>query len=123
MSDDGYGKVPVSRGKYASVHRISYQLQKGPIPKGFELDHLCRNRKCFNPEHLEPVTRKENVKRGLLPEMMRTKSRSKTHCKNGHPLSGDNLVLQGAEKKFRVCRMCRAKRQRRKYQELKLKEK
>lgn len=123
LSDDGYGLVPISRGRYASVHRISYRLAKGEIPLGLEPDHLCRNRKCFNPAHLEAVTHKVNVNRGLVPEMMRQKLSTQTHCKNGHPLSGVNLALQGAEKKFRVCRICRAERQRRRYHDLKQKEK
>lgn len=123
LSEDGYGKVPISGSRYGSVHRISYQIAKGEIPDGFELDHLCRNRRCFNPDHLEPVTRRTNVVRGLLPGMMKRKAVSQTHCKNGHLLFGENLVLQGPEKKFRVCRICRAERQKRRYHERKSKEK
>jgi hypothetical protein len=123
ISEDGYGKVPISRGRYALVHIVSYRLAAGVIPSGSELDHLCRNRKCFNPKHLEAVTHKVNVNRGLLPAMMRDKSAAQTHCKNGHPFSGENLILQGPEKKFRVCRICRSERQRRRYHQRKLKEK
>lgn len=123
LSDDGYGLVPISRGRYGSVHRISYRLANGEIPIGLEPDHLCRNRKCFNPDHLEAVTHKVNVNRGLLPELMREKALMQTHCKNGHPLSGENLALQGPKRKFRVCRICRAERQKRRYHQRKLKEK
>ena len=115
LSEDGYGKVPVASGRYGSVHRLSYQLKWGSVPDGLEIDHVCRNRRCFNPDHLEAVTRRENVRRGALPEMMRKKATDQTHCRLGHPLSGSNLVLQGPEKKFRVCRICRATRQRYRY--------
>lgn len=72
--EDGYGRVPVSRGKYASAHRSAYEIWKGSIPAELELDHLCRNRRCINPDHLEPVTHQENVRRGALPQMMREKA-------------------------------------------------
>lgn len=120
-SPDGYGKVVVGyRGHGRPVrrfaHRVLYELARGPVPKGLELDHLCRNRACCNPAHLEPVTRRENVRRGLLPAMLREKAAAQAHCKRGgHPLSGDNLVLQGPEKKFRVCRICRNERQRQRH--------
>ena len=117
LSDHGYGRMPASRGRYVSVHRESYKIHCGEIPNGLDVDHLCRNRKCFNPDHLELVTRKENVRRGALPAMMREKSKAQTHCKNGHPLSGDNLILQGRDRKARACRKCRSIRQRRRYHE------
>lgn len=116
--EDGYGKVALS-SRYTSVHKASFELWKGRVPNGTELDHLCRNRRCFNPDHLEPVTHQENVRRGALPQMMREKAAAKTHCYKGHSLSGENLVLQGPQKKFRVCRICRAERQRKRYHETK----
>ncbi|RLC35878.1 HNH endonuclease, partial [Candidatus Falkowbacteria bacterium] len=60
----GYGRVYTSPGKYRVAHRIEYEKQRGKIPNGKVLDHLCRNRGCINVEHLEVVTRGENVKRG-----------------------------------------------------------
>ena len=123
LTDDGYGKVVVGatqRGKGGQPirrfsHIIAYELAHGPVPNGLELDHLCRNRACCNPEHLEPVTRQENVKRGILPQLMAAKANAKTHCYKGHLLSGDNLFLQGRLKKFRGCRTCRAERQKNRY--------
>ena len=73
------------------------------------------NRACFNPAHLEPVTRQENVRRGLLPKMMREKMRSQTHCKRGHELSGDNLRPSGVRVGIRKCRHCINQRRREQY--------
>lgn len=61
---NGYGRVHVRPGKLAYAHRAVYALLVGPIPAGLDLDHLCRNRSCVNPLHLEPVTRGENLLRG-----------------------------------------------------------
>lgn len=64
LSGGGYGQFRV-HGKQAQVHRFAYGLLVGPVPEGLELDHLCRNRRCVNPAHLEPVTRSINVARGI----------------------------------------------------------
>lgn len=120
---DGYGMAVVGysvdprRPVKRPAHRVAYEASIGPVPPGLDLDHLCRNRACCNPAHLEPVTRRENVLRGMLPAMMRDKAAAQTHCYKGHPLSGDNLQLQGPNKKFRVCRTCRAHRRRIAYQQ------
>jgi hypothetical protein len=66
------------------AHRVAYELALGPIPEGLVLDHLCRNRACVNPAHLEPVTNAENLRRGARGRLV-------THCPQGHELSGDNL--------------------------------
>lgn len=62
-SGDGYNKVSY-QGKAWMVHRLIYTLMVGPIPDGLVLDHTCRDRACCNPKHLEPVTQKENTRRG-----------------------------------------------------------
>lgn len=91
---DGYGSFPVnSQMRYA--HRVAYELVVGPIPAGLELDHLCRNRRCVRPDHLEPVTHLENMRRGV-----RATTRA-THCIRGHVL--DYTDSKGK----RGCRTCR----------------
>lgn len=79
----GYGKVGLGRrgDGVGLVHRVVYELLRDPIPLGMDLDHLCRNRGCCNPDHLEPVTRQVNVSRGARAKGWRD---SATHCSRGH---------------------------------------
>lgn len=83
------------------AHRILYELESGMVPKGLELDHLCRTRCCVNPAHLEAVTHRENVMRGLVHTQIRTKS---THCRRGHLLTGKNVYVYKGKNLCVVCR-------------------
>lgn len=99
----GYGRVHRD-GRTHAVHRLAYELLVGPIPAGLTIDHLCRNRACFNTAHLEPVTLRENILRG---ETIAAENAAKTHCKNGHPFDDENTgrdKTRGA----RYCRECHA---------------
>lgn len=97
---DGYGQI-WDRVKMRSAHRVAYELFRGPIPDGLHIDHLCRNRMCVNPEHLEAVTQQENTRRGAAVI---------THCPQGHPYEGGNLYVCPRGK--RECRTCRRDRKR-----------
>jgi hypothetical protein len=102
----GYGafneRVP-GGFKPTSAHRSAYRLFVGPIPEGLVLDHLCRNRRCVNPDHLEAVAQLVNIRRGFVGG-----STSRTRCKNGHEFAGDNLVLSEKQQVCRTCRNARA---------------
>lgn len=74
---DGYGNLR-DGAKVKRAHRVSYETFVGPIPGGLEIDHLCRNRSCINPDHLEPVTRAENQRRGLVNQFGKTPGRQPT---------------------------------------------
>ena len=91
--------APESRTIY--VHRYAYQLLVGPIPAGLTIDHLCRNTLCVNPEHLEAVTKAENLRRGNGFSALNSR---KTHCPKGHPYDEANTRLY---KGYRYCRACR----------------
>jgi hypothetical protein len=91
------GPRPGMRTTMVFAHRWSYEHHFGPIPDGMQLDHLCRNRRCVNPEHLEPVTGAENVRRAAV---------TKTHCPQGHSYSGSNLYVPPGGTSQRQCRTC-----------------
>ena len=96
---DGYGQF--NRRSYA--HRVSYEMHKGPIPEGLVIDHLCRNKKCVNPAHLEAVTNTVNLQRSAPA--------TKTHCKRGHAL------IDRQSNGDRYCKQCARERHRERYHE------
>lgn len=97
-----YGRLRVG-GRKKLAYQYAYELVCGPVPDGLELDHLCRNRACCNPFHLEPTTHQENVLRGVagLTNNHQTK---KTHCPSGHPYSDTNTRKQDGQRRCIVCR-------------------
>lgn len=97
----GYG-VAYARGKGQRAHREVYRHLIGPIPTGLEIDHLCRNRACCNPAHMEPVTHAENSRRAV-PFRPKTTG---TKCRRGHDYSPDNTAFN-KRKGHRVCLICK----------------
>lgn len=81
-------------------HRFIYKYFFGEIPKGLEIDHLCRNRDCVNPIHLEAVTHKENNDRGNSLSGINSR---KTHCVNGHEFTPENTSLYDNQRKCKIC--------------------
>jgi hypothetical protein len=117
VSGNGYGRFDVYAGpkprdwRTLYAHRFAYELLVGPIPPGLHIDHLCRNRLCVNPTHLEPVTQAENNRRGRSPIAANL---AKTHCLRGHELRGDNVRLTPGGR-GRVCRTCHREKESARY--------
>jgi hypothetical protein len=100
---EGYGRFKLN-GKGCKAHRISYELEVGPIPEGLQIDHLCRVRHCVNPEHLEAVTQRENILRGVG---ITARHAQATHCPQGHEYNEANTYTNRQERSCRVCNRVR----------------
>lgn len=111
-SQGRYGRFGAG-GRVLPAHRFAYELLVGPIPDGYDIDHLCRTTLCVRPDHLEAVTHHENVMRGTSKQAQNAR---KTHCPQGHPYDAVNTYIQPSTG-GRLCITCNkagaAERQRR----------
>ena len=96
---DGYGLI-TRDGRTVNVHRAVWEELVGPIPEGMTLDHLCRNRPCWWPDHLEVVTRRVNTLRG---EGLAAQNARKNACPEGHPFTKENTYLLNGSRHCREC--------------------
>ena len=118
---NGYGKLTIPEQRSNLAHRLVYEEYVGPIPEGLDIDHLCRNRACVNPDHLEPVTRSVNLARSPIVRAMRAAvtaaaairraerlanskhNRYKTHCPSGHPYDEENTRWYRNSRRCKAC--------------------
>lgn len=105
-SAQGYGRFWID-GDTRAAYRVAYEVLVGPVPDGLQLDHLCRNRACVNPGHLEPVTVVTNVMRGVS---FAAENARKTACLRGHEFTAENTYIDRRGR--RLCRECQRARQR-----------
>jgi hypothetical protein len=108
LRDDGGGQFRLN-GRTRKAYQVSFEALVGSIPEGLELDHLCRNRACVNPTHLEPVTHRVNMLRGRTVAAAHA---AKTHCPAGHPYDETNTRRYRGERRCRACKRERSQRRR-----------
>lgn len=107
LNGTGYGDFSAG-SKRISAHKWSYEAAKGPVPTGLELDHLCRNRLCVNPEHMEPVTHAENMRRAAA---------ARTHCPQRHEYTAANTGYSCGDRYCRTCHRDRSRNYKRRKRE------
>ena len=108
---DGYGSISWD-SRPCLVHRMAYEWLVGPIPRRLTIDHLCRVRHCVNPNHMEVVTNKENILRGVG---LTARNAQKTHCLRGHPFDEINTYRYRGHRCCRICRDAATTRRRERY--------
>jgi hypothetical protein len=104
INQGGYGRISLGRRRVVA-HRIAYEIDRGPIPAGLQLDHLCRVRCCCNPDHLEPVTASVNVRRAITGSPS-FNSQDFDHCRMGHDLTLPGSIYVGPNMKSPRCMEC-----------------
>ena len=122
ITKNGYGMTSIGNKQYMA-HRYTYEWKFGKIKDKLVIDHLCRNRKCVNPDHLEVVTLQENINRGLLGNLKHLRNeaycKTRTHCALGHELNGKNLYI--TSRNHKICKKC-LKEYQKKYREKAIKD-
>lgn len=106
----GYGRIfrrVGGKSRTFMAHRVAYEAERGPIPEGLTIDHLCANTRCENPSHMEVVTASENLRR---MHAQRNHRRAWTHCPQGHPYNEANVYMYRGKRNCRLCRTEAAKR-------------
>lgn len=103
---DGYPAFSF-QGRSVRAHRHAYEQTYGEIPAGLVIDHLCRNHQCVNPAHLEAVTQRENIMRGVGPAKIGAFYAAKTHCPRGHEYSEENTLRRNGQRQCRACNRLR----------------
>ena len=131
ITKKGYGKIILYGSTNALVHRVSYEVNVGPIPEGKQIDHKCHkpaecdggntclHRRCINPDHLEPATNAENCSKersSSRQDEALLYMRSKTECQRGHPFDEQNTYWRNGN---RACRICKRASSRASYLRLK----
>jgi len=106
---DGYGKVSLGAGINRRPHRVVWEGLVARIDAGLHIDHLCKNRRCVNPDHIQPVTPQENIRRSASRA---TLNASKTHCAEGHPYDAVNTYHYKGRRDCRICRRAAGRRSR-----------
>lgn len=101
---NGYGQFRTGP-RMSLAHRVAFRSLVGEVREGLDLDHLCRTRCCVNPAHLEPVSRKENLARGLSGRRRQSVLLDRAHCKEGHPMPPRAVRENGTLAPW-VCRLC-----------------
>lgn len=109
LGSDGYGVLKIA-GRRRKAHVVAYELHLGLVPDGLVLDHLCRNRGCVNPAHLDPVTEAVNILRGESPTILLHRAGV---CKRGHLVSPENTYYRKGTRQIVACRVCQRERKRR----------
>jgi hypothetical protein len=110
LNPKGYGIICL-RGRYWATHRLLHEAMVGHVPAHMVTDHLCRVRACCNPLHLQVVTQAVNIRRADMPSGANHCNGRLTHCKYGHPFSGDNVYYYEVDGHvYRICRTCAARR-------------
>lgn len=108
LQSRGYGTFQVN-GSTVFAHRFSWELHRGPIPQELTIDHLCRVKRCVNPNHLEPVTSQENVLRG---DTLPARNIHKRFCPAGHEYTEENTRISQGKRQCRICDRAYDKRRR-----------